>query len=286
MQMEIVLKTQLKTKIENLTNKIKKAIMECNKLSMTNEQFTEFEQIFKSYDMVYNVDREESYNPYYLDEIKITLLNDYVVYFKFINSKIDLFIQKENYELYLIKKSVVNKCYENANMYFKQLFNVKELNLIDIFKCVDYFGDDEVGGQYTNGIRNKFYQLCKYEPHDEQGYNIVYSTSHECDFKSKYDQEIFKLIADIKINKMNEYKKAEFLNNFEYQFGNFTIDENNNIKECYYYISSKDEWFEFEYTWFTKDDFKYLNIAIEEYREKFPEHKFLYGADIVENILV
>ena len=276
--------TILKIKIENLTNKIKCAIMECNKLSMTKEQFSEFQQIFKSYDMIYNVDQDESYNPYYLDEIKITLSNDYIVYFKFIDSKIDLFIQKENYELYLIKKSVVNKCYENANMYFKQLFNVKELNLIDIFKCVDYFGDDEVGGKYTNGIRNKFYQLCKYEPHGEQGYNIVYSTS--CDFKGKYDREIFKLLADIKINKMNEYKKAEFLNNFEYQFGNFTINENNNIKVCQFYISSKDQWFEFEYSLYQKDDFKYLNKAIEEYREKYPEHKFLYGADIVESILV
>ncbi len=285
--MEIVLKTELKTKIENLTNKIKKAIMECNKLSMTNAQFTEFEQIFKSYDMVYNVDYDDSYNPYYLYEIKITLLNDYVVYFKFINSGIDLFIQKKNYELYLIKKSVVNKCYENANMYFKKLFNVKELNLIDIFKCVDYFGDYEVDGQYTYYIHNTFYQLCKYEPHRrELGYNIVYSTSCS-DFAHKYDREIFKLIADIKINKMNEYKKAEFLNNFEYQFHNFTIDENNNIKECDYFISSKDnELFEFEYSLYTKDDLKYINKAIEEYREKFPEHKFLSGEDIVESILV
>ena len=282
--MEIVLKTELKTKIENLTNKIKTAIMECNKLSMTNEQFTEFQQIFKSYDMKYNVDQDESYNPYYLNEIKITLLNDYIIYFKFIDAKINLFIQKGNSELFLIKKSVVNKCYEDENMNFKQLFNVKELNLIDIFKCVDYFGDDEVGGKYTHGIRNKFYQLCKYEPHDEQGYNIVYDTS--CDFEHKYNQEIFKLVADIKINKMNEYKKAEFLKNFKYGFGNFTIDGNNNITECYYFLNSEDEWFEFAYLYNNKNDFKYLNDAIEEYREKYPDNKFLYGADIVESILV
>lgn len=278
------METVLKTKIENLTNKIKIAIMQCNKLSMTKEQFSEFQQIFISYDMKYNVDCDDSYNPYYLDEIKITLSHDYIVYFKFIDSKIDLFIQKENYELFLIKKSVVNKCYEHENMNFKQLFNVKELNLIDIFKCVDYFGDDEVGGKYTHGIRKKFYQLCEYKTHNEQGYNIVYSTS--CDFKGKYDREIFKLLADIKINKMNEYKKAEFLNNFEYQFGNFTIDENNSIKACHYFICDKDESFEFEYSWYQKDDFKYLNKAIEDYREKYPEHKFLYGADIVESILV
>jgi len=37
---------------------------------------------------------------------------------------------------------------------------------------------------------------------------------------------------------------------------------------------------------YTKDDLKYINKAIEEYREKFPEHKFLSGEDIVESILV
>jgi len=279
---------KLKTKIENLTNSIKKAIMKCNKLSMTNEQFIEFQQIFKSYEIGYDIYTQifDYYNPYYLNYLKITLSNNYIIYFTFIKNKINLWVNYEIRTLLLIDDSIPYKYnYINENNYFKKLFNIKELNLIDIFKCIDYFGDNEVGLTYTFNIRTTLYELCKYIPDNKEGYNITYDSDACEELTKKYNDEIFEIIKDIKINKMNEYKKNEFLNNFFYvNYERISINKDNNVETCNYFICAKNGIFTFYYC--ANISYKYLNKYIEIYRKTYPNHKFLYGCDIVESILI
>ena len=214
------METKLKTKIENLTNSIKNAMIKCNKLSMTNEQFNEFQEIFKSYELEYNIYAQmfDYYNPYYLNYLKITLSNDYIIYFTYINDKINLYVNKNMNYGQLINNSIPNKYnYINENNYFKKLFNIKELNLIDIFRCIDYFGDDEVGLAYTPNIRNTLYELCKYEPTNKEGYNITYDSDPCKELTNKYNNDIFEIVEIVEHDFYHD--------NFEY----ITIDKDNNV---------------------------------------------------------
>jgi hypothetical protein len=276
------MKIELKAKIENLTNSIKKAIMKCNKLSMTKEQFVEFEQIFKSYEIGYDIYAQlcDYYNPYNLNYLKITLSNNYIIYFTCIKNKINLWVNEDIRTLLLIDNSIPYKYnYINENNYFKKLFNIKELNLIDIFKCIDYFGD------YLVNIRNILYELCKYKLDNKEGYNITYDSDACEELTKTYNDEIFEIIKDIKINKMNEYKKNEFLKNFFYDnYQRITINKDNNVETCTYFVSSRNGIFTFYYC--ENISYKYLNKYIEIYRKTYPNHKFLFGGDIIESILI
>lgn len=184
----------------------------------------------------------------------------------------------------MIDKSVSNKCiYEVENDNFKNMFDVKYLNLINMFTCVDFFGDDETGGLYTNGIWESFYDLCGYMSIKR---NIFYDIDNEY-ISRKHIGKITKLIIDkrlVPVSKYNKYKKKEFDSlKIECEIMSFKVNNMNEIEDESMTMFSTDgkDYENWQNGYKLGNYKKYYNECIEEFRDLYPKMKFLGGSDLI-----